>query len=286
MRPDLHFLRLEWPSINPIYKTKKADTQIFSEEDPKTGKGLDVIQPEESAEGLPDAQKPVTHCPAPCGDFQQPASLASIVTEVGIANQVTIEIPAWARAREYYLFAGGHSGDEVLQAIAAANGWQIRAVSRDRFRLVRPLAVPPQDGWDMGRQVRGLLPPRVRLLASDIRDHAAGNAERVRFEVERAAITAEVNRAAPEYKNIPLRALSSEWQRRIENFVFPNELFCVRQFLIRPDPPGWLVRPETGLFHLRGRSFEFATPRNTGNPDTSSLESWGWVVGSAHQLPD
>lgn len=215
----------------------------------------------------------------------QPVELETLVTDIAAANGVTIRIPEYARDRRFYVFAGKQTGDDVLLALAAAEGWELRPLAKGKYALDRRRVGRSRDMGDACRQIKAAIPPRVRMMLSRSTD--AQEARLPRLRRERILLTEQMRQPKVEGPSFAVTRLNAEWQRRFANYLFEvHALANVALPYSGNEFPGWLEHPEQGSFVITRRidphgrsqdSIDFRVPKPS-EPGRITYDEVGWGV--------
>jgi len=284
-RGTLHSLLLDWPADHGPDQLQVYGG-LFEAGEPSPSGGL-AAQP--SVETLPEASKPLTACTAVVGAFPQPISLGDLVQRLGKANGVAVDVPGWSKDRQLFVFASGHTGDEVLQALAIQHGWLLRAAGPKRYVLERPRGAPAKDYLDYFAKVRLLIPPVVRLLTPP-RNGLTPSRE-ARRAAEGWRIGTQVLKLKAGYKSMSLTELDANWQRRLANLVLEHHLLSAFRFQLIGQPKPWFATPEQCHFLIDGNPDPAKHPKflfeySWQDPDGSRHgEGFGWIVNSQSPAP-
>lgn len=226
-------------------------------------------------------------CPRGFEPKVQPVALADLVRGIGKANEVSIQVPDYARNRRYYIYCKGHSGSEILQALASLSGWEVRSSGKGKLKLDRVRVKAVSNALDYFEQVRRIVPPALRVMANT--DGDTGEALKARQGREFALLVEQLaGTRLADAGTWPVKNLEPEWQRRLANILFERTvLFNMRSALVEARPPGWLVAPERGVFLLKGPvgkgkrpMLQFLVPRERSG-DRVTYDMWGWIINSS-----
>ena len=242
--------------------------------------------PSPSLEQLVPGVHAKTRCSKEHDQLEQPATLAEIAAAVAKENGVTVRIPTYARNRRYYLFSKGFTGEDVLQALAEINGWEVQAVGKGKYALDRPRLTAVREFSEFHRIVRSRMSPVVRVVM----EAASGFDDPFRARSFRAwnLILDYLGQHHPPPSRFRIADLELEQQVRLANFLLEGRgLRAPMAYLINRKPAAWLADRERGVFRLRGETgpgkhplLEFRVLREK-NGERLTVDTWGWLVNSS-----
>ncbi|HEU4754983.1 MAG TPA: hypothetical protein VFU47_17885, partial [Armatimonadota bacterium] len=174
--------------------------------------------------------------------------LQTLAQKLAADGGPTLEYPAYAAHRKFWVYSRGAPRGEVLAALGLLWGWEL-APHGERFFLGRPHPRPAQGPVDLEIRLLAGLPPATRHMLDGMKE---GALDRVARQMDLVLRDAE-RKIGPDWKQVELSQLSPESRQRLANV---GAMMAWNRWYSSPfrgkEVPAWITHPERGVLHLSG----------------------------------